>query len=416
LAWVDTAIVDGSGRVTAVVGVGRDITDRREMEERLRQSEKLEAIGRIAGGVAHDFNNQLTGILNGAEELCRAFAVASDHRMVANTIRDSALRSAALTRQLLAFAHKQPSRTITLDVNRIVLEVVALLSRSIDKRIELRSDLVPGQAAVDGDPDRIHAALLNLALNARDAMPSGGTLSFVTRRAEVDDGRRAELPFDVEPGPYWEVCVRDTGVGLSADARAHLFEPFFTTKGVGKGSGLGLAEVYGTIKAHRGAVTVDSVPSRGTVITLLLPASSSEIEEARGGGSGAAAIQGGHLRILIVDDELNVRRSLGCLLRTYGHDVVECDGRKHSVERHAAEGASYDVAIVDLTMPEIGGREVIGALRHVNPKLPIIVSSGFDSRPVLDALRTEGAVHFMAKPYTANALQAALLAAVPRAA
>jgi len=230
LAWADTAILDAEGRVAEIVGVGRDVTERRVVEDRLRQSEKLEAIGRLAGGVAHDFNNQLTGILNSAEYLRETLVRDPERRRVADEIREGALRSAGLTRQLLAFARRRASRDVDLeiDVHRIVAEVVALLSRSIDKRIALRTDLTAAPALGRGDPDRLHAALLNLALNARDAMPDGGTLTFETRPLEVDAERGAAL--DVAPGGYLEVCVRDSGVGLSAEARAHLFEPFFTTK------------------------------------------------------------------------------------------------------------------------------------------------------------------------------------------
>ncbi|HET9598962.1 MAG TPA: MASE1 domain-containing protein, partial [Anaeromyxobacteraceae bacterium] len=282
LAWADTAIVDGAGRVAAVVGVGRDVTERREMEDRLRQSEKLEAIGRLAGGVAHDFNNQLTGILNSAEQLCRALGHAPQLRAAASLVRDAALRSAALTRRLLAFAHKHQGRSLVVDVDRVVDEVLALLSRSVDPRIALCTERGASAARVRGDPDRLHTALLNLALNARDAMPAGGTITIETRAVVLDAARCAALGFGLAPGPHVEICVRDTGAGLSAEARAHLFEPFFTTKPTG--SGLGLAEVYGAAKAHRGAVAVESAPARGTSVTLVLPAADAEAVEAPAAG------------------------------------------------------------------------------------------------------------------------------------
>ncbi|MFL5260806.1 MAG: MASE1 domain-containing protein, partial [Anaeromyxobacteraceae bacterium] len=323
-AWLDTAVLDARGQVMEIVGVGRDITDRREVEDRLRQSEKLEAIGRLAGGIAHDFNNQLTAILNGAEHLTAALGRDRALRAVATTIRDGALRSAALTRELLAFAHKQPSRCVVMDVHLIVEEVVALLARGIDKRIAISVRLGAAPALASGDPDRVHAALLNVALNARDAMPGGGALAFESRVVELDAERCAAMPFDLAPGPHVEVCVRDSGVGLTAEARAHLFEPFFTTKGLGKGSGLGLAAVYGTMRAHRGAVTVTGAEPQGTAVTLLFPACAADVARpsawAERPAAPASAVP--PLRVLALEDELNVRRSLGVLLRTGGHEVI----------------------------------------------------------------------------------------------
>ncbi len=416
LAWADTAILDAGGRVEEVVGVGRDVTERRVVEDRLRQSEKLEAIGRLAGGVAHDFNNQLTGILNSAEYLREMLARDPVRRSVADEIREGALHSAGLTRQLLAFARKRPMHDVHLDVDvhGIVSEVMALLSRSIDKRIALRTILTAAPALGRGDPDRLHAALLNLALNARDAMPDGGTLTFETRLLDLDGERGAAL--DVAPGRYLEVCVRDTGAGLSVEARAHLFEPFFTTKPLGKGSGLGLAEVYGTVKAHGGAVTVESAPSQGTAFTLLLPASPDDTARAPAEHDLGAEppVSAPPLRVLLADDHLNVRRSLSLLLRTGGHEVVECEGGRQALERYRAEGSAIDVAIVDMMMPDMSGRELIAQLRIMSPELPVIVSSGFSAGSDLDALRAEPGVYFMQKPYTTDQLERTLAAAVKR--
>ena len=412
-AWADTAVLDRSGRVVAVVGVGRDITDRRAVEERLRQAEKLEAIGRLAGGVAHDFNNQLTGILGGAEHLRTALCDPELHE-VADGIRDAALRSARLTRQLLAFSRKAPPRARDVDAHAIVDDVVALLARSIDKRIAVRTELTAAPAFVRVDPDRLHSALLNVALNARDAMPEGGMLEFQTREVELDGARCAELvPFELEPGRYVEVRVRDTGTGLSAEASAHLFEPFFTTKGVGRGSGLGLPEVYGTVKVYRGAVTVESAPGQGTTVTLLLPG----VRAAPGGSArdealGARVERLSRVRVLIVDDERNVRLSLGLLLRTAGHDVVECEHARDAIERYASQKGEIDVAILDMMMPDMTGRELLAELRAVSPGLPVIISSGYSAGAELESVRADGNVTFLPKPYTTEDLERALLAAV----
>jgi len=417
LAWADTAVLDRAGRVVEIIGVGRDITDRRGVEERLRQSEKLEAIGRLAGGVAHDFNNQLTGILGGAEYLRGGLRHDPRLREVAESVREAALRSARLTRQLLAFSRKEPPRATAVDVRAIVEDVVALLSHSIDKRIELRTELPPSTPLVCSDPDRLHSAVLNLAINARDAMPDGGTLTFQARELELDTpGCSALQPFELAPGRYVEIRVSDTGAGLSADARAHLFEPFFTTKPTGKGSGLGLPEVYGTVKAYRGAVRVESVPGEGTGVTLLLPVST----EARVAAPGesftpAASARGTPLKVLVVDDELNVRRTLGLLLRSAGHRTIECDRGREAIDRFAAQRSEIDVAIVDMTMPDMTGRELLGHLRGVNARLPVIISSGYSAGSELDGVLAQPGVIFLQKPYTSDELDRTLLAAVSAA-
>ncbi|BDG09998.1 hybrid sensor histidine kinase/response regulator [Anaeromyxobacter paludicola] len=415
LAWADTAIRDAEGRVVEIVGVGRDVTERREMEERLRQSEKLEAIGRLAGGVAHDFNNQLTGIVNGAEHLRAALAGQGELRAVADRIRDAALRSAGLTRQLLNFARKEPPRAVAVDVNQMVEDVLGLLPHAVDKRIAVRSALADGPARVTGDPDRLHAALLNLALNARDAMPQGGDLTVETRRVDLDAAACAALPFDLEPGPHVQVRVCDTGVGMSPEERAHLFEPFFTTKPVGQGSGLGLAEVYGTVQAHRGAVTVESAVGRGTCVALLLPLAAEQAAAAAAAPARAAAPEPSPaLRVLLADDELNVRRSLGLLLRSCGHEVVECAGGAEAVERFRADQGALDLAIVDMMMPDMTGREVVARLREIRPGFPVVVSSGLGAGAEHDALRTEPGVWFLPKPYTSEELESTLLEAAGR--
>ncbi len=387
-------------------------THRRDTEA-LRQSEKLEAIGRLAGGVAHDFNNQLTGILSGVEHLRAALRHERELHEVADEIRDGALRSTRLVRQLLAFSRKEPPRATSVDVHAVVGDVVALLSRSIDKRIALRTELLAQPELVRGDPDRLHSALLNLALNARDAMPEGGTLTFLTRVLALDAARCAALsPFELEPGPYVEICVRDTGTGLTDEARAHLFEPYFTTKPVGKGSGLGLPEVYGTVKAYRGAVRVESASPRGTAVTLLLPASQGASRSTPRDDGVPAPAAPPRVRVLVVDDELNVRRSLGLLLRTGGHEIIECDRGHEALARCAAQRDEIDVAIVDMMMPDMTGRELVARLRAVCPRLPVIISSGYSASSDLEALLAEPGVTSLPKPYTTDELHRALLAAL----
>ncbi len=406
-AWADTAVRDAAGQVVAVVGVGRDVTERRQIEDRLRHSEKLEGIGRLAGGVAHDFNNQLTAILGSAEYLS-GLDLPREALDTVGGIREAALRSAGLTRQLLAFARKQPTRTTLVELDGIVRDVRGLLERSIDKRITIAARLTTHPRAVSGDPDRLHAAVLNLALNARDAMPDGGTLTLATRALEVSPERAGVL--GVAPGRYLEIGVTDTGVGLSEEARSHLFEPFFTTKPVGKGSGLGLAEVYGTVRAHGGAAAVASAPGAGTTVTLLLPAAEVPARAAPPAAASDRLAQG--LRVLVIDDEENVRRSLALLLRGNGCVVQECDGTRAAVHERAAQAASFDLAIVDMMMPDMTGAEVVAVLRAAAPRLPVVVSSGFHEGDEVEALRATPGVSFLDKPYTESQLRRSIRAAV----
>jgi signal transduction histidine kinase/ActR/RegA family two-component response regulator len=377
-----------------------------ESERNLLQAQKMETVGRLAGGIAHDFNNQLTAILSNSEHLVQALR--GDEAAVAGGIRDAALRSGRLVNQLLAFARKEPSRLVAVDVHRAVDEVVALLSRSIDKRILLRTRLEAAPSLVRGDPDRLHTALLNLALNGRDAMPNGGTITFETRRVKLDAAACTALPFDVSPGPYLEVRVVDTGVGLSEAARAHLFEPFFTTKGAGMGYGLGLAEVYGTVQMHQGAITVESAADRGTTFALLLPTVEGAASEPEPERTQEQPAPTRPLRVLIADDERNVRLSLGLLLRTGGHEVIECADGEQAVRTHKADADGIDVVILDMMMPDMSGKEVLAKIREVTPDVPVIVSSGFSAGSHLEELRSERAVFYLAKPYTTEQLERAL--------
>ncbi|HYD40939.1 MAG TPA: MASE1 domain-containing protein [Anaeromyxobacter sp.] len=408
LAWADTAVRDATGAVIAIVGVGRDVTERRQIEDRLRHAEKLEGIGRLAGGIAHDFNNQLTAILGSAEYLS-GLDLPREARDTVSGIREAALRSAGLTRQLLAFARKQPTRTMLVDLDAIVRDVCGLLERSIDKRITVTARLATRPRSVAGDPDRLHAAVLNLALNARDAMPDGGTLTIATRALEVPPERAGAL--GVAPGHHLEITVTDTGVGLSEEARSHLFEPFFTTKPVGKGSGLGLAEVYGTVRAHGGSAAVTSAPGAGTTVTLLLPAAEVPTQAAPPPSGPERLAEG--LRVLVIDDEVNVRRSLALLLRGNGCVVQECDGSRDAVRERAAQAGSFDLAIVDMMMPDMTGAEVVAALRAAAPRLPVVVSSGFhEGGEDVEALRATPRLSFLDKPYTEEELRRTIRAAV----
>jgi two-component system cell cycle sensor histidine kinase/response regulator CckA len=396
-------ILGRDGGLLGFRGVDRDVSERLRLEERLRHAEKMEAIGQLAGGVAHDFNNQLAGILGFAELIEQRVAEPAVRRH-ARCIITAAQRSADLTRELLAFARKGQYLHVAVDLHQVVAETVAILTRSIDRRIDLRQRLDARPSLVVGDPSQLQNALLNLGLNARDAMESGGVLEFAT--TVVDDpaggGRRLRLE------------VSDTGCGMDAEVQAHLFEPFFTTKPPGKGTGMGLAAMYGTVRNHGGTVTVRSAPGQGTTFTLLLPLAAAEA--APPAPAAAPVAHAGGRRLLVVDDEPMLRELLAETLRELGHEVVLAEDGLQALARHREAGGAFDLVILDLVMPGLDGRDTFLRLRQADPRARVLIASGYslagDARALLDA----GAVGFVQKPFQRDELlrQVGLALGAPR--
>jgi PAS domain S-box-containing protein len=372
-AWSSRSIRDATGGVVAIVGTGRDVTERRALEEQLRQAEKLQAIGQIAGGVAHDFNNQLTGILGNASLLAESLQDRPELAALAGEIREGAMRSARLTSQLLAFARKGAVQAVPIDLHQVIADVQTLLRRAIDKRIVLRAELGARLATVIGDPAQLNNALLNLALNARDAMPEGGELRFATRTVELSPSRRAALQLEPGAEPLVELSVGDTGTGMDAATRARIFEPFFTTKPQGKGVGLGLPAVYGTVKAHRGAIDLRSEPGKGTTFTVWLPA---VLARAPGAPEKPAEPARRRARVLVIDDEPLVRSSAERMLRSLGHEVISAGLGAEGLALFERERARLDLVILDMVMPDLSGPEVFSRILAVDPAARVILSSG----------------------------------------
>ncbi len=394
---------DHEGRAIRVIGTHTDITERRRMEERLRQSDKLEAIGQLAGGIAHDFNNQLGGIMGYADLLLHRIDDES-LRPYAEKIVLAAERAGELTGQLLTFARKGRYTFAPVDLHRIVGDVVSMLEHTIDRRIRIEQILRARRAIVRGDATQLQNALLNLGINARDALPEGGTITFETESVEI---RPEDDPIGLRPlppGPYLQLRVRDNGVGMPADVAQRIFEPFFTTKTEGKGTGMGLAAVYGTVQAHSGAITVESAPEAGSVFRLLLPAAS-EAEHAPDDPAGADAdADGGAERILLVDDEDNIRAVTRELLGAAGYEVDTCADGVEALEAFRAEPERHDLIVLDLMMPKLNGAEVFRAVRAERPDLPILLASGYsldgDAAPLLEESHTE----FVQKPFRGREL------------
>ena len=382
----------GDGRPFGICAISTDMTEYKLLEERLHQSQKMDAVGRLAGGIAHDFNNQLT-VVQGYADMLAGGLEDPLLRSYVDGIRTSSRRAADLTRQLLAFARKGKFVSAPVDLHTVVADLVAILKHSIDKKIEIRQRLEAVPSTVLGDPTQLQNALLNLALNAQDAMPSGGELSFAT--SVVDVSQKA-AGLEIEPGKYLLVSVADTGGGMTAETKKHLFEPFFTTKEPGKGTGLGLASVYGTVKSHQGAVSVYSEEGHGTTFRIYLPLLEAGTVVAAVQSSPAPSITGA--RILLVDDEEMVRKVVSAQLQHLGCHVTACGSGAEAIEFYRGSWQSVDLVILDMVMPKMGGRELFQALRGINPGIRALLSSGYSINGDAQGILDDGVMGFLEKP------------------
>ncbi len=390
---------DEAGNPLRMIGCHVDISGRKELEERLRHSEKMDAIGQLAGGVAHDFNNQLGAILGYAEMLGNELSEPL-LQSYAIGIMKAARRSSDLTKQLLAFARKGKYVTAPVNIHAVIMDVVSLLARSIDKRIEIRESLEAEPHTTSGDPTQLQNAFLNIAINARDAMPSGGVLSFATHVVELEE---KAFNFEIPAGSYILVSVSDTGVGMDEETKQHLFEPFFTTKEVGKGTGLGLAAVYGTVKNHGGAVSVYSEPGHGTCFKIYLPLLS-EVQEPPEQKPSEPPPAKASARILVVDDEELLRDMASLMLRKLGYEVIACKDGEEAIARYAESWHSIDLVILDMVMPKMGGRDTFIAMRKINKDLRSLLSSGYSIGEEAQEILNDGVLGFIQKPYSSSEL------------
>jgi signal transduction histidine kinase/CheY-like chemotaxis protein len=405
---------DEDGRAGArarVVGALSDATERVRLEEQLRQAQKMEAVGQLAGGVAHDFNNLLT-VIGGNLGFVRA-DLPAEHPAQADLteIARASDRARTLVRQLLAFSRKQVLSPRALDPNEVVRGAEKLLRRVIGEEIVLETALGRDVGIVLADAGQLDQVLLNLAVNARDAMltarhghpGTGGTLTLETGSATLD-ARAAAHWAPLPPGRYVRLTVRDTGHGMDQATRAHAFEPFFTTKPVGAGTGLGLATVYGIVAQSGGAVHIESAPGQGTAVTILLP--ESESLEAEGESHAAGGAPAAHGLVLLVEDEAAVRTTARRILERHGYAVLEARHGADALLLWRAHAAEVVAAVTDLRMPEMGGRELAAVLRDDRPDLPLVLVTGYADHQLVAHLGP-GTVH-VEKPFTGEALLAAL--------
>ena len=386
----------GDGR-SAVLSVTADITQRKNLEEQLRQSQRLEAVGRLAGGVAHDFNNLLTAVLGNTS--LAAMTLPQSHPTQQNLaeVRDAAERAAALIQQLLAFSRRQVLSPRVLDINRAVEALVRILPRLIGEDITTPLQLDPALLRVRADSTQLDQVLLNLALNARDAMPSGGTLTIATSNVMLNEPPVAD-PACFQPGPFVKLTMTDTGRGMDAETCSRVFEPFFTTKE--SGTGLGLATTYGIVTQSRGFVSVTSEVDRGTTFTIYLPATTELVDETQPPPI-PQHLSGGTETVLLVEDALAVRSFAGKTLAVYGYTVLQAGNGDEALQIAASE--PFDLLLTDVVMPGMNGIELAARVAAVRPEARVLLMSGYDESRAHGANETDPAP-MLRKPFSAAAL------------
>lgn len=395
-------LTDESGKAVRMVGVCADISDRKQAEMRLQQAQKMEVTGRMAGAVAHDFNNLLTVILGCCENLEEDPDLSGDGRDLVREIHQAGSRAAALTRQMLAFSRQQVLQARVLNLNDVVCSTAKMLERLIGEDVALTTTLASKLWPVKVDAGQFEQVLVNLAVNARDAMPHGGRLCIETANIELDESSLRTNP-DIQPGPYVKVSVSDTGCGMDEKTKARIFEPFFTTKEVGKGTGLGLATSYGIVKQSHGHITVSSEPGNGTTINIFLPkvdaASTPNLQE-----ESHASRPGGMETVLIVEDEDLVRSFCCRCLRSQGYTVLDARNGNEAlltVEQHTGP---IDLILTDVVMPEMNGRQLSEQLRATHPDLKVLFMSGYTDDAVVRHGVLEAETDFIQKPFSQGSL------------
>lgn len=392
----DIKVLQTLGQIVA--GEIERIEEEKEKErirEHLQQAQKMEAIGTLAGGIAHDFNNMLQGILGYASLLKMKVSETDPIYKPLAVIERTAERAAELTRQLLGYARKGKFFVETLNLNNLVGEVMKIITRTFDRAIEIRTRLSDEIWSIEGDKSQIENVILNLCVNARDAMPKGGILTIETYNKDVLEG---EFPYSwAIPGRYAVIKVTDTGTGMDEEVKKHIFEPFFTTKGIGKGTGMGLAMVYGVVKNHNGFITVDSELGKGSIFTIYLPASEMKTEEKMEEIRTPVAGTG---TILIVDDEEAIRNLLSDTLSGLGYNTIEASNGKEAINFYLSNKDTIDLVILDLIMPVMGGEETLIRLREINPDVKVLIATGYGvSETLKDILRDRGIKGFINKPF-----------------
>jgi len=387
---------DASGKIVNFVAVKRDITEHLELSKQLLQAQKMEAVGTLAGGVAHDFNNVLQVALGYSELILGDEGLPQLYRADLQKINESSRRGADLVRRLLTFSRKTEVKPLPLNLNRRIIEVRKMLERTIPKMIDIQLFLDEEPTTINADPTQVDQILMNLAVNARDAMPEGGKLVFETENVVLDE-EYALSHLNAKPGHYVLLSIGDTGTGMDKDTLDHIFEPFYTTKETGKGTGLGLAMVYGIVQQHGGHIRCYSEPGEGTAFKIYFPALVSDEEPEK--KIARPMPQGGSETILLVDDEDMIRDLCSRILTKAGYNVITAFNGKEALELYRERRGKISLVILDLIMPEMGGKQCLQELLQIDASVRVIIASGYSARgPTKDALAA-GARGFVNKPY-----------------
>ena len=378
-----------------------DITQRKQLQEQFRQVQKMEAVGRLAGGIAHDFNNLLTVIMGFGQLLYEKLAAGDPLRAYVDTINKAGDRAAGLTRQLLAFSRQQVLTPQVLDLNSVVANVNTMLRRLIGEDIDLVIRRGHGLGQVKADPGQIEQVIMNLAVNAQDAMPQGGKLTIKTANVMLEEAY-ARSHYPLKPGPYVMLAVSDTGCGMDEETRAHIFEPFFTTKAKGMGTGLGLATVYGIVKQSGGYIWVESEEGRGTTFTMYLP----RIEESVGAveEKATAAPARGTETVLLVEDEGEVRALIRRVLEAGGYTVLEASQGEEALRVSAQHQGPIHLLLTDVVMPGMSGRELAERLTPLRRETKVLYTSGYTDDAILQRSALDPEAAFLQKPFTPDAV------------
>lgn len=374
--------------------VFKDVTEIKEIQHQLLQSQKLESIGLMASGIAHDFNNILAAIIPNSELIKMTSSSNSENYNRAEIIEKSALRASEIAQKLLTFTRNQEQQKLPINLNKIINESVDLLSNSLPDYIEIRLNLQNDLFYIVADSTQMQQVLMNMILNARDAMPKGGVISITTQNHHIKQNFQQGA---LSPGHYVKVTIRDTGTGIPIEILPKIFDPFFTTKEVGKGTGLGLSMVYGIVKSYNGTIHVNSETNKGTQFEILFPADEKSVPKEKEEEISYGIPQG--LRVLIIDDEQYVRDILADILKYLGCEVIKASGGKQGLEIYSGEKSSIDYVVIDMRMPKMDGPSTISAFKKINPDLRIITTSGFDDR-LIESENSENIIGFLPKPYS----------------
>ncbi|RMG54104.1 MAG: response regulator [Acidobacteria bacterium] len=396
---------DRQGAYQGYWATARDISAEKRLEAQLLQAQKLESLGTLVGGIAHDFNNMLTAILGYAQLLLGQANQEDRFYEHLQQIEVLSQRAADVVQQLLTFSREGTSRQRRLLLHPLLKEIGKLLQRMIPENIEVEMHLAAEDLAIEADPTQLQQVVMNLVVNARDAMPEGGQLRIETARVKLDESFCRAHP-NLRPGDYVRLRVSDTGVGIPPDIQRRIFDPFFTTKEAGKGTGLGLPVVYGIVKNHGGAVEVESEVGRGTTIALYFPLVEKPAEVER---ASSAEVKGGSETILLVEDEPTVLELARAALEHYGYQVLTAQNGVEAIATYRDHGSEIALVILDVVMPKLGGRETFRELQRIDPGVKAILASGYDtSESLVNELLQSGVCGLVRKPYQIQELAQAV--------